>query len=156
MMANTRGARVNAAVWVIISIMAFSGCADVAYVGTGDNIAGLTGRPTTKQDAVSGYLLEQAGFKKLPVYQHYTRSRAALADNIPIGKITTFESGGTIHYVYNDGHYNVLYVGDELAYQKYLSLTHGRNVCQVVKGEHGEQFWSCMQEYEQRLKQGLE
>jgi hypothetical protein len=108
-----------------------------------------------QQTVTTTYLLEQAGFKKLPVYEHYTRSRAALMNNIPIGKITTFEAGGSTHYVYNDEKFNTLYVGDELAYQKYLSLAQGQNVCQIVKGPSGEQFWSCMQEYEQRRKQGL-
>jgi hypothetical protein len=141
MMADGREARMNATVWVILLAMLFGGC---AY------------GPTTQQTVTTTYLLEQAGFKKLPVYENYTRSRAALMNNIPIGKITTFEAGGSTHYVYNDEKFNTLYVGNELAYQRYLSLSHGQTVCKVVKGSSGEQFWSCMQEYEQRHKQGLE
>ncbi len=140
-MTDGREARMNIAVWGILFIILFGGC---AY------------GPTTQQEVTTTYLLEQAGFKKWPVYEHYTRSRAALMNNIPIGKITTFETGGSTHYVYNDEKFNTLYVGDELAYQRYLGLAHGQNVCQVVKGGSGEQFWSCMQEYEQRKKQGLE
>jgi len=141
-MAEWQKARMNVAVWVFLFIMLCGGCASYG--------------PTTQQTVTTGYLLEQAGFKKLPVYEHYTRSRAALMNNIPIGKISTFEAGGSTHYVYNDEKFNTLYVGDELAYQRYLALAHGQNVCQVVKGPSGEQFWSCMQEYEQRHKQGLE
>jgi hypothetical protein len=142
MMAEGRKARMNVAVWVILFIVLFSGCASYG--------------PTTQQTVTTTYLLEQAGFKKLPVYQDYTRSRAALMNNIPVGKITTFETNGSTHYVYNDEKFNALYIGDELAYQKYLSLAQGQNVCQLVKGPSGEQFWACMQEYEQRQKQGLE
>ena len=141
-MACGREARMKVAVWGILLIMVFGGCASYG--------------PTTEQTVVTSNLLEQAGFKKWPVYEHYTRSRAALMNNIPIGQITTFEAGGSTYYVYNDEKFNALYVGDELAYQRYLGFAQGQNVCRVVKGSSGEQFWSCMQEYEQRHKQGLE
>lgn len=140
MMADGREARMNGAVWVILFIILFGGC---AY------------GPTTQQTVTTTYLLEQAGFRKMKVHEHYDRNLAALMNNIPIGKITTFEAGGSTQYVYNDEKFNTLYVGDELAYQRYLSLAHGQNVCQLVKGPSGEQFWSCMQEYEQRHKQDL-
>lgn len=141
-MADGRETRMKVAVWGILLMTLFGGCASYG--------------PTTEETVVTSNLLEQAGFKKLPVYQEYTRSRAALMNNIPIGQITTFEKGGSTYYVYNDEKFNTLYIGDELAYQRYQSLAHGQKVCQVVKGASGEQFWSCMQEYEQRKKQGLE
>jgi hypothetical protein len=155
-MAYGRKGRLSGALAIAFCIMWLSGCAGVDRIGTGDNLAPLTGRPTSDQMVVSGYLLEQAGFKKMTVYPGYTRSRDALMSNIPIGQITTFEKDGKIYYVYNDATFKTLYIGDDAAYQKYLGLAHGQNLCRVTKGPNGEQFWSCMQEYELRKKQGLE
>jgi hypothetical protein len=156
MMTDGRETRMKMAVWGILLVILIGGCAGADRIGTGDNLAGLTGRPTSDQMVVSGYLLEQAGFKKMPVYPGYTRSRDALMNNIPIGQITTFEKDGKTYYVYNDATFKTLYMGDDAAYQKYLALAHGQNLCRVTKGPNGEQFWSCMQEYELRKKQGLE
>jgi hypothetical protein len=141
MMANGRGARVNVVVGVIILVVLFGGCA--------------TERATTQQMVVSEYMLEQAGFKKWPV-DYETPNRQALMLSIPKGQITTYEMGGKVYHVYNDPNHAALYLGDETAYQNYLALAHGQNLCRSVKGANNTQFWSCFQEYEQRKKQGLE
>jgi hypothetical protein len=134
-------------------LVLLSGCGGADRVGTGDNLAGLTGRPTTKEMVVSEYILEQAGFQKWPINEE-TPKRAALANNIPIGQITTFTMGGQVYHVYNDQNHKALYVGDQAAYDKYLVLAHGQNLCRKTTGSDGSQFWECYQELEQRHKQG--
>jgi hypothetical protein len=151
MMANGWKAKLGGALVIVSCIMLSSGCADVDRIGTGDNMAGLTGRPTLDQMVVSIYILEQAGFKKWPI-NYQTPERAALASSTPIGQITTFEMGGKVYHVYNDQNHNALYVGDQAAYESYLSLSHGKNVCRRVHGTNNAQFWSCYQEYEKLHK----
>jgi hypothetical protein len=140
-MANGRTARLNVAVGIILLVMLFVGCA--------------TERATTQQMVVSEYMLEQAGFKKWPV-SYETPNRQALMLSIPKGQITTYEMGGKVYHVYNDPNHAALYLGDETAYQNYLSLAHGQNVCRRVEGANNTQFWSCFQEYQQRHQKGLE
>ena len=134
---------------IVPCIMLLGGCADVSRIGTGDNLAGLTGRSTTKEMVVSEYILEQAGFKKWPISEE-TPKRAALANNIPIGQITTFEMDGKVYHVYNDQNHKALYIGDQAAYENYLALAQGKNLCRMTTGSEGSQFWECYQEYEQR------
>lgn len=144
MMADGRKARVSVAVWVVLFVILLSGCAPVP-----------TFRETTKQSVVTEYLLEEAGFHKMRVNQEFDRSWAALMNNTPKGQLTTFHSNGSVYHVYNEPYHDNLYIGDELAYQRYLSLAHGQNLCRRVEGPDGSQFWSCFQEYEQIKKQGL-
>jgi hypothetical protein len=139
-MANNQETRVNVAVGIIFLIMLFCGCA---------------GSPTTQQMVVSEYMLQNAGFQKWDVNEE-TPKRAALMNNIPKGQITTFTSNGTVYHVYSDEQSKTLYVGDAAAYQKYLSMAHGQNICQRVEGSNNSQFWSCFDEYQQRRQQGLE
>ncbi len=149
-------ARVSGALAIISCILWLGGCAGdsaIDRIGTGDNLAGLTGRPVTKEMVVSEYILEQAGFKKWPITEE-TPKRAALANNIPIGQITTFEMDGKVYHVYNDQNHKTLYVGDQAAYQNYLALAHGQNLCRRTTRSDGSQFWECYQEYEGRHKQG--
>ncbi len=139
-MTNGWKAGINVAVGIILLVMLFGGCA---------------GRETTKQMVVSEYILEQAGFNQWPV-NFETPKRQALMNSIPRGQITTYEMGGKAYYVYNDPNHAVLYLGDETAYQNYLGLAKGQNVCQSAKGADNAQFWSCFQEHEQRQQKGLE
>ena len=150
-MGNGWKARGGVTLAIISCIVLLSGCAGADRIGTGDNIAGLTGRPTVKEMVVSEYILEQAGFKKWPINED-TPKRAALANNIPIGQITTFEMDGQVYHVYNDQNHHTLYVGDQVAYQNYLRLAHGQNLCRRSTGSDGSQFWECYQEHEQRHK----
>lgn len=140
-MANGRKAGVGVVLGLICLTLIVGGCA--------------TQQANRQQMVVSEYMLQKAGFKKWGV-NYDTPKRAALMDNIPKGQITKFEGDGTPYYVYNDPNHNILYTGDESAYQNYLALSHGKNLCQVTKGSNNAQFWGCFQEYEQRHKQGLE
>lgn len=151
-MVNGWTARVGVTLAIVSCIMLLNGCAGVERIGTGDNLTGITGRPTTDQMVVSEYILEQAGFKKWPINEE-TPKRAALANNIPIGQITTYERGGQVYHVYNDQNHKMLYVGDEAAYQNYLVLARGQNLCRRTTGSNGSQFWECYQEYETRHRQ---
>ena len=140
-MANGWKARVSVAVGVIFVVMLMGGCA--------------AQQANTQQMVVSEYVLQKAGFKKWDV-NYQTPKRAALMQNVPKGQITQFDADGKTYYVYNDPNHDTLYTGDENAYQNYLALSHGQNVCQAVKGTNNAQFWGCFQEYQQRHQQGLE
>ncbi|MFZ5448588.1 MAG: hypothetical protein ACOZFS_08150 [Thermodesulfobacteriota bacterium] len=139
-MADVWRARINVAVGIILLVFLFNGCA---------------GRPTTQQMVVSEYMLQQAGFKKWDVNDD-TPKRQALQLSTPRGQITTYEMGGKVYHLYNDPNHNALYVGDETAYQNYLSMARGQNLCQRVTGSDNVQFWQCFQEYELRQQKGLE
>jgi len=140
-MANGRKAGVSVVVGLIFLTLIVGGCATV--------------RTDRQQMVVSEYMLQKAGFKKWDVNTQ-TPKRIALMQNIPKGQITKFDSNGTPYYVYNDPNHDVLYSGDETAYQNYLRLAHGQNLCSVTQGTNNAQFWGCFQEYEQRHKAGLE
>jgi hypothetical protein len=142
-MADRRKSRVNSAVWAILFIVLISACANGPV------------KQVIKESVTTEYLLDQAGFQKMSVHQDYDRKWAALMNNTPKGQITTFRSNGSVYHVYNEPYHDVLYIGDELAYQRYLSLTQGQNLCRRVEGPDGSQFWACFQEYEQRKTQGL-
>jgi hypothetical protein len=114
-----------------------------------------TQRAGTQQTVVSEYMLQKAGFKRWNV-NYQTPERAALMSSVPKGQLTKFDADGKAYYVYNDPNHSTLYTGNERAYQNYLALSHGKNVCQVTKGNNNAQFWGCFQDYEQRHKQGLE
>jgi len=141
-MADRQKSKMNSAVWAILFIVLISGCANGP-------------KQVIKESVTTEYLLDQAGFKKMRVHQDFDRSWAALMNNTPKGQITTFQSNGSVYYVYNEPYHDVLYIGDELAYQRYLSLAQGQNLCRRVEGPDGSQFWSCFQEYELIKKQGL-
>jgi hypothetical protein len=139
---TTRGeALVNVVVGVLLLVMLVGGCA--------------TQQANLKQMVVSEYVLQKAGFKRWGV-NYQTPKRAALMQNVPKGQITKFDADGQTYYVYNDPNHDALYTGDENAYQNYLHLAHGQNVCQVTQGSNNAQFWGCFQEYQQRHQQGLE
>jgi hypothetical protein len=145
-MAEGQEVRGNIVVWAIVFLIVSSGC---AYEPTRQ-------QTVRTETVVTEYMLENAGFEKWPVYKDYTPERSALMSSIPKGQMTTFRVGGSVYHVYNDENSQTLYVGDELAYQRYLSMTQGKNVCQRVESPEGQQFWACFQEYEQRKQQGLE
>lgn len=136
-----RKAGISLVLGIIFLVLIVGGCA--------------TQRASKQQMVVSEYMIQKAGFKRWGV-NFDTPKRAALMNNIPKGQITKFQSDGTTYYVYNDPNHDVLYTGDERAYQNYLALSHGKNVCQVTQGTNNAQFWGCFQEYEQRHKAGLE
>lgn len=111
-------------------------------------LTGCAARQERIQDLVTTeYFLEQAGFQQWPV-NDTTPKRQALLNSIPRGKITTFEKGGVTYHAYTDEAAQRLYVGDEAAYQKYVSMSQGRKLCERVTAPDSSQFWSCYDEYQ--------
>jgi hypothetical protein len=95
------------------------------------------------------YMLTTAGFQPWGINME-TPKRAALMDAIPKGKIVTYEINGSPYHVYADPDANILYVGDELAYQRYLGMTKGKSYCERVTGANQEQFWRCFEEFQEK------
>jgi hypothetical protein len=106
---------------------------------------GCAGGQTTQQLVKTEYFLTQAGFQKWDVNMH-TPKRQALLNSIPRGKITTFAKGGLTYHAYTDEGGQALYVGDDAAYQKYVSMSRGRKLCERVTAPDSSQFWSCFDE----------
>jgi hypothetical protein len=106
---------------------------------------GCAGAQTTQGNVTTEYLLQKAGFQKWNVNEQ-TPSRRALLDSIPNGKITTFQRDGATYHAYADFNGKALYVGDNAAYQKYVTLSKGRKLCERVTAPDSSQFWSCFGE----------
>ena len=105
------------------------------------------GGQTTQQLVTTEYFLTKAGFQKLDVNET-TPKRQALLDSIPRGKITTYQRDGETYYAYTDEAAQKLYIGDETAYQNYLVMTKGRQLCERVVGPDSVKFWSCYDEFQ--------
>jgi len=106
------------------------------------------GAPTTQDLVVTEYFLEKAGFRKLDVNET-TPKRQALLNSIPRGKISSYQRDGETHYAYTDEAAQRLYIGDETAYQNYLVMTKGRQLCERVEGgSESAKFWSCYDEFQ--------
>jgi hypothetical protein len=132
-MRNRRKAGTKAAIGLIFVLALLSGCA---------------GTQTGSQPSASPlYMLTTAGFQKWEVNEQ-TPKRAALLNNIPPGKIVTYMENGRGYHVYADQDSKSLYVGDEPAYQKYLSMSHSSKLCERVMGQNNQEFWSCFEEYQ--------
>ena len=130
-MANLKTAKFNAAIWLALGALLLTGCADVQV---------------QKQEMVSPlYILTTAGFTRLDVNMNTPKTQALL-NSIPYGKIMTYKRNGEVYHVYADKDFNALYVGDEVAYQKYLSMTHAKQLCERVDATDPLAFWSCFEE----------
>ena len=103
---------------------------------------GCAGGQSTQQLVVTEYFLKDAGFKPWDV-NDTTPKRQALLQAIPRGKIITFRGDGEVYYVYADEGSKTLYIGDAAAYQKYLSLAKGRQLCERLDAPNSVPFWSC-------------
>jgi hypothetical protein len=102
-----------------------------------------------KQDEViTENLLQKAGFQKWAINQN-TPQREALLSALPKRTIVIYRRDGQTLHAYGDKDTRTLYVGDEVAFQRYLSFAQGRKVCQVREGGESPAFWSCMDEYRQ-------
>ena len=66
-----------------------------------------------------------------------------MLDAIPRRQIVTFTGDVGVYHVYADEGSKTLYVGDEAAYQKYLFLAKGRQLCERVDAQNSMAFWSC-------------
>jgi len=141
-MASCKKARFNAAFLLIFCAILFDGCA-----GGGQTLT-ETGGQTLSQKVTTEYLLTTVGFKRLQVNDG-TPQWQAILNNLPQGKISTYIRNGEVYHVYPDEGSNALYIGNEDAYQKYLSLAQGRKMCERVTGANQEKFWICMDEYQQ-------
>ena len=132
MMANWRKAGFNAAIFLVLFAMLFNGCA-----------AGQS----TQQVVITEYLLKDAGFKPWDVNMQTPKSQALL-NSIPKGKIVTYQADGGVYHVYGDENSKTLYIGDTAAYQKYLSMAKGKQLCERVDATNSQQFWSCFDEFQ--------
>jgi hypothetical protein len=114
-------------------------------------LAGCAATQERTQNLVTTeYFLQQAGFQMWAV-NDTTPKRRALLDAIPRGKITAFEKDGVPnYYAYTDENAQRLYIGDDAAYQKYLTISKGRNLCEKVTAPNSSHFWSCYDEYQKR------
>jgi hypothetical protein len=97
---------------------------------------------------VTEYLLEQAGFDKWRV-NYDSPKREALLDALPKGTIVTYRADGKVYHTYGDHTARIIYVGDEAAYQRYLSLAEKKNLCERREGGESPHFWSCFDEMRQ-------
>ncbi len=131
---NWRQAGSRGALFLILLTMIFNGCAGAE-------------RPRTEKQVVTEYLLQQAGFQKWGVNDE-TPKRKALLDVLSPGTIMTYKRDGQIYHAYGDQNSGTLYVGDEAAYQKYLTMAKGEQLCGRAEGTNTEKFWSCFDEYQ--------
>ncbi len=65
---------------------------------------------------------------------------------VPKGRFVTYRDGGDKWYVYADEASHTIYLGDEAAYQKYLSKVKDKRLCQSLDASDSAPFWSCFQE----------
>lgn len=110
-------------------------------------LAGCATEPATRTLVRTEYFLEQAGFQKWDV-NDTTPKRQALLASIPRETIVSYQKDGVTYHVYTDVAAQRLYVGDEAAYQQYLSMSQGRKLCERVVAPDSSQFWSCYDEYQ--------
>lgn len=111
-------------------------------------LQGCAGGPALQNLVMTEYFLDKAGFEKWDV-NDTTPKRQALVASIPREKIVTYRKDGVTYHVYTDVAAQRLYVGDETAYQKYLSISQGRKLCERVVAPDSTQFWSCYDEYQE-------
>ena len=144
-MAKWNSAWFLARICLILVALLVCGCA-----GGGQTLT-ETGGQTLPQEVTTEYLLTAAGFKRWEVNDD-TPKRQALLENISPGKLTTYKRDGEVYHTYADVGSNVLYIGDDTAYQRYLTLAGNRKLCQRVPGTNQAQFWECMQESQEGRK----
>jgi len=140
MVANSRQARSKTAIGFILVAILFYGCA-------GGQLE--TGGQPLREDVVDEYMLTKAGF--IPYKPNMeTPKTQALLDALPSGQVTTFTGDGKAYHAYPDKGSNTLYVGDQAAYDKYVSMAQGKKVCQRVDAPDSSGFWGCFQELQQQ------
>ncbi len=130
--------RFVAVLLILLCAPIFSACAEVQ----------TRVQARTQDQVVTEYFLEKAGFQKLAV-NDTTPKRKAFVTAIPRGKLTAYERGGETQYAYTDAKAQELYVGNETAYQNYLAMTKGRQLCERTEGgSESAKFWSCYDEFQ--------
>ena len=138
---ESRGqARSHAAIGLIFLAILFYGCAG-GQVRSG-------GQPL-QEVVIDEYMLTTAGFQKYKPNMETPKTQALL-DALPGGQVTTFRANGVAYHAYPDKGSNILYVGDQAAYEKYVSMAQGKKVCQRVDAPDSSGFWGCFQEMQQK------
>ena len=114
----------------------------------GCGAGGHTGQPLQSQ-VTTEYMLTQAGFTQYKPNMETPKTQALL-DALPEGQVTTFRADGIAYHAYPDKRSNVLYVGNQAAYEKYVGHGHGQKLCQRVDAPNSAGFWGCFQEMQQK------
>jgi len=85
-------------------------------------------------------MLRTAGFKMLPATNSL---QSAQLNNLPEGKIIKVHRSGTVYYTYPDAPNQVLYVGGQEQYQKYLRLRLGEEMAdeQLNYAQDPDSWW---------------
>jgi hypothetical protein len=140
MVANWRQARSMQAIGFILVAILFYGCAGGQVESGGQPLRAVV---------IDEYMLTTAGFQKYKPNMETPRTQALL-DALPAGQVTTFRANGVAYHAYPDKGSNILYVGDQAAYDKYVSMAQGKKVCQRVDAPDSSGFWGCFQEMQRQ------
>jgi hypothetical protein len=140
MVANRRQARSKTAIGFILVVILFYGCAGGQVESGGQPLQGVV---------IDEYMLTKAGFKPYKPNMETPKTQALL-DALPGGQVTTFRVNGTAYHAYPDKGSNILYIGDQAAYDKYVSMAQGKKLCQRVEAPDSSGFWGCFQEMQQK------
>lgn len=140
MVANRRQARSKTAIGFILVVILFYGCAGGQVESGGQPLQAVV---------IDEYMLTKAGFKPYKPNMETPKTQALL-DALPGGQVTTFRVNGTAYHAYPDKGSNILYIGDQAAYDKYVSMAQGKKLCQRVEAPDSSGFWGCFQEMQQK------
>jgi hypothetical protein len=140
MVANWRQARSKTAIGFILVAILCYGCAGGQVRSGGQPLEAVV---------IDEYMLTAAGFTPYKPNMETPKTQALL-DALPSGQVTTFRGDGKIYHAYPDKGANILYVGDQDAYDKYVSMAQGKKVCQRVDAPDSSGFWGCFQELQQK------
>jgi hypothetical protein len=141
MVANWRQAGSKMAIGFILVAILFYGCGGGGQFRSG-------GEPLNAV-VIDEYILTKAGFTAYKPNMETPKTQALL-DALPSGQVTTFTGDGKVYHAYPDKGAKILYVGDQDAYDKYVSMAQGRKVCQRVDAPDSSGFWGCFQELQQQ------
>ena len=140
MVANWRQTRSKTAIGCILVAILLYGCAGGQVRSGGQPLQAVV---------IDEYMLTKAGFTPYKPNMETPKTQALL-DALPSGQVTTFTGDGKIYHAYPDKGANILYVGDQDAYDKYVSMAQGKKVCQRVNAPDSSGFWGCFQELQQK------
>ncbi len=111
--------------------------ATLTVAGTAVPAAAMGSRRATESD------LAAAGFRARPAT---TPERQAMLARLPAHKVLMRQHNGMIHYVYADPQgCNCLYVGDQLAYQKYAAAKQAQHIADqqsFAAQEYNDASWN--------------
>ncbi len=109
-------------------------------------LGSCSGVETPYQDRViKEYFLKDAGFWQLDAN---TPKRQELMASMPKGQFVSYRLDGEKYYAYAAGPDRVLYIGNEAAYQKYLSMVRDKKLCQSLDATDWGPFWACFEEFQ--------